>query len=83
MSPVVSGARRLFVIRVSVCSKARVGMTWQGARDLEGREGIEPSHGGFADRRVTTSPPSHVIGPDHCRVQSKSPETTWVLRALG
>ena len=28
---------------------------------MEVREGIEPSYSGFADRRVTTSPPRHLI----------------------
>jgi hypothetical protein len=28
---------------------------------MEAREGIEPSGDGFADRRVTTSPPRHLI----------------------
>jgi hypothetical protein len=29
---------------------------------LEGRAGIEPAHGGFADRSVPTSPPPRIIG---------------------
>ena len=43
---------------------------------IESRAGIEPAHGGFADRSVTTSPPGHIFSALPERQQSTTVSQT-------
>ena len=50
--------------RFGLLAKHRSGIQFpsrEARASLEARAGIEPAHNGFADRRVTTSPPGRTL----------------------